>query len=113
MKQGARTSTFASLQEEEEKFVYDPTGKRDPFRKFNFAPKSDMKGRTELERYALGQLKVTAILAGFEQPYAMVENSAGRGFKISKGTKIGQNNGEVVEIHQDRVVILESLYPGR
>ncbi|MEZ4755065.1 MAG: pilus assembly protein PilP [Bdellovibrionota bacterium] len=98
---------IASLAEAPEEFIYDPAGKRDPFRPFNFAPQIDDKALTPLQRYSIGQLKLTVILDGFDEPFAMVENSVGKGFKISRGTKIGENGGEVVEILKDRIVILE------
>ena len=100
----------ASLEKSEEKpFVYDPSGKRDPFRQFDFAPKTDNStAKTELEKYSIGQLKVTAILDGFTEPMAMVENEAGRGFRIKKGVKIGTNNGEVIEVQKDRILVLET-----
>jgi type IV pilus assembly protein PilP len=102
---------IASLsdQPDEAAFVYDPTGKRDPFRPFNLTSKSDNdQNKTPLERYDLGQLKVTAILTFGEEPRAVIENNAGVGFSASKGTKIGPNGGEIIEILQDRIVILET-----
>lgn len=89
-------------------FVYDPSGKRDPFKAFDFAPKGGDEDKTPLERYNIGQLKLTAVLEGFEQPRAIIENAAGKGFTASVGTKIGTNNGEIVEIQKDRVLILET-----
>ena len=105
-----RIALVASLEKSEEKpFVYDPSGKRDPFRQFDFAPKTDNStAKTELEKYSIGQLKVTAILDGFTEPMAMVENEAGRGFRIKKGVKIGTNNGEVIEVQKDRILVLET-----
>ncbi|MCB0318337.1 MAG: pilus assembly protein PilP, partial [Bdellovibrionales bacterium] len=102
-----QAALIATLENAPEEFIYDPSGKRDPFRPFNFAPQQDDRARTPLELYAIGQLKLTVILDGFDEPFAMVENSAGKGFKIRRGTKIGQNGGEVVEILKDRIVILE------
>ena len=102
-----QAALIASLEKAPEEFIYNPAGKRDPFRPFNFSPQQDDRARTPLERYSIGQLKLTVILDGFDEPFAMVENSAGKGFKISRGTKIGQNGGEVVEILKDRIVILE------
>ncbi len=102
---------IASLDEPDARagFVYDPTGKRDPFLPFSLAPVGpDSSGRSPLEKYEVGQLKVTAILEGFDQPTAIVENDAGRGFTVRKGTKIGMSGGEVVEILKDRLMILES-----
>lgn len=90
-------------------YVYDPTGKRDPFRPYDVAPKSASdENKTPLERYALGELKLTAVLKGFDGPTAIVENSAGKGFSVKKGTKIGPNGGEVVEILPDKLLILET-----
>jgi len=91
-------------------FVYDPTGKRDPFRPFDFAPNLDGDTtRTPLEKYDINQLKLTAIIAGIgSEATATVENQAGKGFVIKKGTKIGLNRGEVIEIQADKVLILET-----
>lgn len=89
-------------------FVYDPTGKRDPFQPFDFAPKGEDQTKTPLERYTIGQLKLTAVLEGFDEPKAIIENSVGKGFTVGKGTKIGTNNGEIVEIQKDKVLILET-----
>ena len=95
--------------EEPAPFVYDPTGKRDPFRPFDFSPPAATdESKTPLERYALGQLKLTAVLDGIAEPAAIVENAAGKGFTVKKGTKIGPNNGEVVEIRKDRLIIVET-----
>jgi Tfp pilus assembly protein PilP len=93
----------------EEAWVYDPTEKRDPFLPFDASlnDDDDDENKTPLERLALSQLKLTAVLKGFNTPTAIVEESGGKGFTIRKGTKIGRNNGEVIEIKEDRLVILE------
>ena len=104
-----RIALVKNLDQPVQRFVYDPSGKRDPFRPFDFAPKSDDGAvKTELETYLIGQLKLTAILDGFDGPIAMVENEAGKGFRLKKGVKVGPNGGEVVEILKDKVLILES-----
>ncbi|MBX7143381.1 MAG: pilus assembly protein PilP [Oligoflexia bacterium] len=90
-------------------YIYDPTGKRDPFRPYDIAPKQvNDASKTPLERYNLGELKLTAVLKGFDGPTAIVENAAGKGFSVKKGTKIGNNGGEVVEILPDKLLILET-----
>jgi Tfp pilus assembly protein PilP len=89
-------------------YVYDASGKRDPFRPFNFAPKvTEANGKTPLEKYSIGQLKLTAILGAGDDASAMVENAVGKGFTIKKGMKIGNNDGEVIEIQPDKILILE------
>ena len=90
-------------------WVYDPTDKRDPFRPFDFAPKEE-EGRilTPLERYAIGQLKVTAILRGADEPMAIIEDSTGKGYTVRVGTRVGNARGEVATIDEDKVVVVES-----
>jgi type IV pilus assembly protein PilP len=91
-------------------YVYDPTGKVDPFRPFDLSPKEDdLAGRTPLERYEIGQLKLTAVLGTANDATAFVENAAGKGFSVKKGTKIGLNGGTVIEIQPDKLLILESV----
>ncbi len=101
---------IATLEEPADKkqFVYDPTGKRDPFMPFDFAPKVAGDTGTPLERYSLGQLRLTAVLNGGDEPAAIVEDATGKGFTVRKGTKIGNNGGTVVDILPDKVLILET-----
>ncbi len=102
---------IASLEESDataSSYVYDPSGKRDPFLPFNLAPETEDLTKTPLERYDIGQLKLTAVLAGIDNPTAMIENQAGIGFQAKKGTKIGTSGGEVVDILPDKILILET-----
>ena len=91
-------------------FVYDPSGKRDPFRPFDFSPKLVRDGPlTPLERYSVGQLRLTAVLSSPNgAPTAIVEDSAGKGFTVRKGTKIGNQGGVVMAIEADTIKILET-----
>lgn len=96
---------------DEAPFVYNPVGKRDPFIPFDFTPKDDKDPtKTELERYSIGQLKLKAILAGLDQPKAIVENDQGKGFMVSVGTKIGTNKGVIQKIDKDKIIIVEDIY---
>ena len=101
---------IASLSEPDERaqFVYDPTGKRDPFAPFDFTPEAD-GSKTPLERYTIGQLRLTAVLAGFDEPAGIVEDQSGKGYTVKKGTKIGPNGGEVIDILSDKLLILETV----
>jgi Tfp pilus assembly protein PilP len=105
-------AVLASLEADNEKasFLYDPSGKRDPFAPFDFAPKNqDTEGKSPLELYSIGQLRYTSYLSGFDEPIAIVENSAGKGYTVKKGTKIGPNGGLVTDIFADRIVVVESV----
>ncbi|MCB0331450.1 MAG: pilus assembly protein PilP [Bdellovibrionales bacterium] len=104
----AETQLVAMLDEEPEEFVYDPAEKRDPFAPFNFAPEIDTEGKTELEQFSIGQLRLTAVLEGFGDPKAIVESSTGKGFTVRLGTHIGQKNGVVTEILPNKLVIVET-----
>lgn len=92
---------------EQANFVYDSTGERDPLRPFDIAPKADDATKTPLERFDLGQFKLTAVLSS-ENPSATVELADGKGFIVRKGTKIGLNGGEIIDIKPDRLIILET-----
>lgn len=96
-----------TISPEQANFVYDATGKRDPSRPFDIAPKVDDSTKTALERYDLGQYKLTAVLSS-ENPSATVELADGKGFIVRKGTKIGLNGGEIIDIKPDKLIILET-----
>ena len=95
---------------EADTFVYDPTGKRDPFRPFDLSKRVLVSGdKTPLELYSLGQLRLTAVLDGGEGDMsAIVENEGGRGFTVKLGTKIGDRNGVVVAVERDMLKVLET-----
>jgi Tfp pilus assembly protein PilP len=89
-------------------FVYDKTGKRDPFLPFDFSPQETPDpNKPELERYSLNQLELTAVLASEGEPIAIVENGAGRGFNVRIGTRIGTEKGVVAEIQKDKLIVVE------
>ncbi|RLA93027.1 MAG: hypothetical protein DRG55_01805 [Deltaproteobacteria bacterium] len=99
-------------------FVYDPTGKRDPFRPFIKAEEPvQPKGvvLSPLQRYDLSQLKLVAIIVGAGEERAMVEDAEGKGYIIRRGTYIGNRFGRVKEILPDRVIVVEKYrdYLGR
>ncbi len=93
-----------------EEFVYDPSGKRDPFRPFDLSPKLDKNsGLSPLEQYAIGQLRLTAVLSfSADEVTAIVEDAGGKGYTVRKGTKIGNAGGVVVSIERDRLKVLET-----
>jgi type IV pilus assembly protein PilP len=96
---------------EEPEFHYNPLGKADPFKPFiELTPVRERVRTTPLtplQRYDLSQLKLVAIITAPEGNIALVEDSAGRGYFIKRGTEIGKNDGKVVRILKDRVIIEE------
>ncbi len=98
--------------EEEGRYVYDPTGKRDPFQPFiamqtPIKPPSEQVPLTPLQKYDLSQLKLVAILVGKGEGTAMVEDSEGKGYIVKRGDYVGSNYGKVKTILKDRVIIEE------
>lgn len=88
---------------------FDPKGKRDPFKPFNIAPRDVLsESKTPLENYSLDKLFYSAYLATEDEPKAIIENTEGHGFTITKGTKIGPNNGIVTDIFPQKVVVVET-----
>lgn len=102
--------------------TYNPKGRFDPFEPLfkdepdavvqNDQPKAKRKRRipkTPLERMALAQLKVTAIIRAPSGNRALVEDAAGKGYVIRNGTYLGLNSGKVISIARDRIVIEEEV----
>lgn len=88
---------------------YNPEGKRDPFRPFDPEPAKGVDlDKAPLEMYSIDDLKVTAVVEVDGEPAANIQIPTGSGYLIKKGTKIGQNGGEVIEILADRVIVLET-----
>ncbi len=85
-------------------FIYDPSGKRDPFRPYDATPVLTIKGQG-LQGYDIGQLRLTAVV---DNSIVTIEDQSGKGFIARKGDKIGLNNGEIVEIQEDKIKILET-----
>jgi type IV pilus assembly protein PilP len=100
-----------AAKKEEREYTYNPAGKTDPFKPFiQLTPtKVGAKGvpLTPLQRYETSQLKLVAIIAAREGNVALVEDSAGKGYFLKKGTAIGKNDGKVTQILKDRVIIQE------
>jgi type IV pilus assembly protein PilP len=110
----AAPSPAGSTQESERNYVYNPTGKRDPFQPFIAAqsavkPVDEEIPITPLQKYDLSQLKLVAIMVGTGagEGRAMLEDSEGKGYIIKRGVYVGMNYGKVTAVLKDRVIIQE------
>jgi type IV pilus assembly protein PilP len=56
----------------------------------------------------LGQLKVVGIVWNMKEPQAMIEDTAGLGYVVRKGTAIGSNEGKVKAIQRDQIIVEEN-----
>lgn len=89
-------------------FVYDASGKRDPFEQLDLSEPIP-EGATPLEAYSIGQLRLTAVLMDIgAKPKAIVEDSHGRGYTVMEGTRIGNQGGVVVAIEKGLLKIVET-----
>ncbi len=97
--------------EAETPYLYDPTGKTDPFKSFIAEPDEledkEKKPKTYLETLDLSQLELIAIIVGPKGNFAMVRDSKGTGHVIKKGTPIGTKSGVVTLITERAVTIRE------
>jgi len=95
-------------------FVYDPSGRRDPFESLVTIKKSTGPSlelpKTPLQSYELGQLRLIGVIIGKGQPRAMVVAPDGKSYILSKGIKVGKNEGVVKDITSDAVKIEEQYF---
>ncbi|MBW2305749.1 MAG: pilus assembly protein PilP [Deltaproteobacteria bacterium] len=115
-KSTARPDDVARAQEEvspdavikKEQYRYVAEDKRDPFRPFIILAR--VKGEPPLpplQRYDIAQLRLVGLILMGENSSAMVEDASGKGYVVSRGTRIGRRNGVVVRIEKDRVIVEE------
>lgn len=101
----------ADEQPVEEDYVYNPVGTRDPFKNplgtLSDLPTTTTVPLTPLQKFDLDQLRVIGVIVGRGEPKAMVIAPDNKSFVLKKGTKIGRNNGSVVGITTEAILIEE------
>jgi type IV pilus assembly protein PilP len=97
--------------EKKEEYSYNPAGKPDPFRPFiqliSGKGGSQTGPLTPLQKYDISQLRLVAIISSAGGNIALVEDVAGKGYFLKKGTWIGKNDGKVTKILKDQVIVEE------
>jgi type IV pilus assembly protein PilP len=63
--------------------------------------------KTPLQRFELGQLKLVGVIWETSEPKALIEDSGGLGYIVTRGTLIGPNGGIIKTIEPRRVVVEE------
>lgn len=95
----------------EKGFSYDPTGKRDPFRSFEWE-RPDRRNPDELrgplEKFDLGQLDLVAVVWRTDNAKALVQDPSGQSYIVGHGTRMGKNEGLVLRIGDNSVVVKET-----
>ncbi len=93
-------------------YVYDPTGRRDPFEAIGQVslPVRHVEAQplTPLQKFDLDQFKLIGIIMGKGDSVAMVVAPDKKSYVLKKGVKIGRNEGVVVDVVKDAVLIKES-----
>jgi Tfp pilus assembly protein PilP len=93
-------------------FTYDRTGMRDPFRSFEWEERSrmalDIAERGPLEQYDVNQLSLLAVVWNTGTARALIQDPAGNSYIIGEGTRIGKNEGRVIGIDDNLVVVKET-----
>lgn len=102
-----------AVEEKVVEYVYDATGRRDPFVPLSKIRKplvvSD-EPETPLQSYDVNQFRLTGVIIGKGASKAMVVAPDGKSYVLAKGVKIGKNNGVVKEISSEVILIEEKYY---
>jgi type IV pilus assembly protein PilP len=93
-------------------YVYNPIGKRDPFRSpdLDLARAAAVNNATcnePLCKFDIDQLTLVGVVSGDSNPVAMVQDSQGRGYILHRNTRIGRQGGKVTQILRDSVTVTE------
>ena len=110
-----------SAKAEDEKpppFVYDPQGLRDPFAPFIKIETTKQKQKpkvfvpkTPLQRYAVEELRVVGVIwADAGKAKALIEDPEGKGYVVGIGTLVGDQEGKIIQIHPEQVVVEERFF---
>ena len=112
----ASSGPSSELVTSETGWKYDPTGKPDPFKSFILAtaaqeetPKVVRRQLTPLQKMPLSEIEsgLKAIIWGQLGNKALVEDATGKGYVVQEGTYVGQHDGIVKKIYEDRIVVEE------
>ncbi len=91
-------------------YVYDPVGKRDPFRSFvlDKLKERDVSAKGPLEQFDLSQLSVTGVVWEGQNKRALIIDPSGQAYIVAEGDRIGKNEGHIITIGDNRMTVKES-----
>ena len=116
----AAAETVAAATTTQVDYVYNAFGKRDPFRSYidvpiangPTAPVPEQGCDEPLCKMDLDELKVVAVVSGDANPLAMLEDRAGVGHLVRRNTRVGKQQGKVIQILRDCIVVLSFVSGG-
>ena len=93
---------------------YDPAGKRDPFKPFIRLVDIPMAGPAPvvvppIQRYPLDQFRISGIVWMSGKPQAMVVDPEGNTYFLGDGDRIGNKDGEIVEVRENGLLVEETI----
>ena len=109
-----------------ETFAYDASGLRDPFEPMDFG-QSNLAGaggggtgvapdmnrpKEELEGYPLDSLRMVGILQRNGVTEALIKTQDGTVHRVKTGNYMGQNNGKITRVSEDKVELTEIISDG-
>ena len=93
--------------------LYSPAGKRDPFVPFlrveQKIASADLGSLPPLQRYELAELRFVGVIWGPNVTRALVEDSEGKGYTVTVGTKVGRAGGTVTRITDGEIFVREEF----
>lgn len=103
------TSAPQVAQRTAEVYAYTPGGRRDPFSPImeRETKKAKSGQRPPLEKYNIGEFKLSGIVWGGFGYSAMLEGPDGKGYFVRAGSIMGPNGGVVKKITQNTMIIEE------
>ena len=95
----------------ETSYEYVALDRRDPFRSilFEMTQAAEETPRAPLEQFELAQISLLAVVWDAVNPRALIADPGGRSFVIARGSRLGKNEGRVVDIG-DNVVMVRETY---
>lgn len=99
---------------EDETYNYQSGGRRDPFLSLVYSAQQAEKkkravGRPPLEQYEVSEFQLEAIVTGKGLPsYALVKLPNGKDYVLKEGETAGVNEGKVIQIAPDHIVVRET-----
>ncbi len=116
--QDSAETTAQDLQGFLEPFVYDPRGRRDPFKPFGGivddgvrmeGPLLADENMKPLQSYDLDQFKLVAVMWDIRTPRAMFMDPKAQVHIVGRDERIGRKNGYIAAIREGEVVVVEQI----
>jgi type IV pilus assembly protein PilP len=105
-------------------FVYTAQGRRDPFSRpveesdpavavlGNGVRPDPNRRKEELEQYALDSLRMVGTLEQEEQTWGLVQTNDGTIHRVAAGNYMGQNDGRITRVSEDKIELIELVPTG-